>query len=145
MRKHAFITVLCFLTFYAAACSSGSASPGTSYFEQLEEENGYLIDAEELADRIKSKPDELKIIDIRQHEDYLEGFIPGAEHCWWYDMRDEIGTLPREKTIVVYCYTGQSSGQIVGVLRTAGFKALSLKGGWLNGWKPYKDAVAGGT
>jgi rhodanese-related sulfurtransferase len=29
----------------------------------------------------------------------------------------------------VYCYTGQTAGQVVGALRLLGFDAVSLKGG----------------
>ncbi|HBL36498.1 MAG TPA: hypothetical protein DDZ55_06780, partial [Firmicutes bacterium] len=42
--------------------------------------------------------------------------------------------LPRDKTIIVYCYTGQTGGQTTATLNLAGFKARSLNGGMNNGW-----------
>ena len=38
-------------------------------------------------------------------------------------------TLPTDKTIVVYCYTGQNSASIAAYLRLMGYDAKSLKFG----------------
>lgn len=37
--------------------------------------------------------------------------------------------LPRDKCIIVVCYSGQTAGQIVGSLALAGFNAFTLSGG----------------
>lgn len=47
--------------------------------------------------------------------------------------------LPKDKKIIVVCYTGQTAGQIVGVLKLLGYDACSLMGGMVNGW--LKDAM----
>jgi rhodanese-related sulfurtransferase len=38
-------------------------------------------------------------------------------------------TLPRDKTVVVYCYTGQNSARVAAYLRVIGYHAKSLKFG----------------
>jgi rhodanese-related sulfurtransferase len=37
--------------------------------------------------------------------------------------------LPKDKKIVVYCYTGQTAGQATAALRMMGYDAVSLNGG----------------
>ena len=44
-------------------------------------------------------------------------------------METEFSKLPTDKTIVVYCYSGQTAGQVVAGLRLSGFDAVSLRGG----------------
>jgi rhodanese-related sulfurtransferase len=44
-------------------------------------------------------------------------------------MQEGFSDLPKDKTIVVYCYTGQTAGQTVGILRLLGYDAVSLNGG----------------
>jgi len=37
--------------------------------------------------------------------------------------------LDPRKTLIVYCYTGQTAGQAVATLRMLGYDAVSLRGG----------------
>jgi rhodanese-related sulfurtransferase len=41
----------------------------------------------------------------------------------------DLKTLPTDKTIVVYCYTGQTSANLAAYLRLVGYDAKSLKFG----------------
>lgn len=60
---------------------------------------------------------------------YNMGHIPGAVQ---YTPRNDLKsttylkTLPTDKPIVVYCYTGQTSAQVVAFLRVLGYDAKSL-------------------
>ena len=71
------------------------------------------------------------IISLRAEADYLNGHIDGA-------MRISAGvlftvenqaTLPRDRQIVVYCYTGQGAGHVSAMLNINGYDAISLKFG----------------
>ena len=44
-------------------------------------------------------------------------------------MQEQFSTIPTDKPVVVYCYTGQTSSQTVATLRMLGFEAYSLAGG----------------
>ncbi len=64
---------------------------------------------------------------------YLDpGHIPGAMQ---YTPKEslkstkDLFTLPTDKTIVVYCYTGQTSAYVTAFLRVLGYKAKSLQYG----------------
>jgi rhodanese-related sulfurtransferase len=37
--------------------------------------------------------------------------------------------LPTDKTIIVYCYTGQTASQTTAILRLLGYDAYNLSGG----------------
>jgi len=69
-------------------------------------------------------------LSIRQEADYNEAHIPGAKNIpWGNDMVNSFDSLPKDKTIVVNCYTGQTAGQTVSVLRLLGYNAVSVNGG----------------
>jgi rhodanese-related sulfurtransferase len=68
------------------------------------------------------------IISVRSKEDYDKGHIPGAV---WMDYKTmftaaNLTTLPTDKQIVVYCYTGQTASQVVSALRMLGYDAYNL-------------------
>ena len=143
MGKKQVLIVLLFITtlFIVAGCTETGGKKGIeTYFSGLNSESNYLISPNSFVKMLEANSSEVYLLDIRKKEDYHKGHIPSAEHCWWFDVDKIIPELPKDKTIVIYCYSGQSAGQIVGVLRTAGYEAVSLTGGWNNGWKPYLEA-----
>ena len=79
-----------------------------------------MLDAEELG----------TIVSIRQPDAYAAGHIEGAVNIPWGEgMQEKFSTLPKDETFVVYCYSGQTAGQTVGILRLLGYDAVSLKSG----------------
>ena len=69
------------------------------------------------------------ILDIRKPEDYDEKHIDGAINVPWAEVGDYLDDFPKDEKIIVICYTGQTAGQTVAILRLLGFDACSLKGG----------------
>jgi len=99
---------------------------------------GYnLITAEALYDNLNDgvESNDPTIIDIRAAEDYEISHIPGAVHAdgQAFFTEETMSTLPEDGQVVIYCYTGQTAGQVVGALNTLGYDAHSLKFGIL-GW-----------
>lgn len=107
---------------------------GERYFANLSTENNNMMTAPELYDLVQTKSQEIYILDIRQNEDFQKGHIEGANNQFWFDVGRILEDLPKDKHIIVYCYSGQSAGQVVGVLNTIGFKASAMTGGWNGGW-----------
>ncbi len=61
--------------------------------------------------------------------DYAKGHLPGAiQYSPKADFKlaASLKTLPTNKTIVVYCYTGQTSSQAATVLKVLGYDAKTL-------------------
>jgi len=73
------------------------------------------------------------VLDVRQADAYAEGHISGAVNIPFGAGMD-FSDLPTDQQIIVTCYTGQTAGQTVAVLRMLGYDAVSLKGGMNNGW-----------
>lgn len=70
------------------------------------------------------------IVSIRQAEDFAKGHIEGAINIpWGENMQADFDQLPMDKKVLVYCYSGQTAGQTVGVLRMMGYDAASIKSG----------------
>ena len=73
---------------------------------------------------------DIYVLSIRQAEHYAAGHIPTAVNIpWGKGMQENFDILPMDKKIIVYCYTGQTAGQTVGILRLLGYDAYSLNGG----------------
>lgn len=69
------------------------------------------------------------IVNYWPQSEYDQGHIEGAiQYTPKNDLKLStfLKTLPTNKTIVVYCYTGQTSAQIVAFLRALGYDAKSL-------------------
>lgn len=103
-------------------------------FASVAKEGNKLIDSQTLYDTLQTNPKAFTLIDIRSAEDFQKGHIEFAKHSAWAEFGNVIPTLPTNGKIVVTCYSGQTAGQTVGILRAMGYDAYSLKGGMNNGW-----------
>jgi rhodanese-related sulfurtransferase len=102
------------------------------------------ISADALFDNLNDGDDsnDPYIISVRSKEHYDLGHIPGAV---WMDAKtlftaDNLATLPTDKQIVVYCYTGQTASQVASALNALGYDAYNLLFGF-GAWN--MDANAG--
>lgn len=93
-----------------------------------------IIQPADLQEALEANPDSFYVLDIRSAEDFAEGHIEGAVQVGWAEVGSVLGDLPTNRPIVVTCYTGQTAGQTVGVLRMLGFDAKSLASGMNLGW-----------
>lgn len=88
---------------------------------------------EELARRIDAGED-LVIIDVRQPEEEAEGVIPGARLIPLATLPGELGSLPRDREILVHCKAGGRSARAVKMMAEAGFaNAVNVSGG-IDAW-----------
>ena len=75
--------------------------------------------------------DEPFIVSIRQADVYGEGHITGAMLAsWGTDLAEKVAMLPTDQTVYVYCYSGQTAGQAVALMRMLGIDAISVKSGF---------------
>lgn len=89
----------------------------------------YKISEDDLKAKMDAQED-IYILSVRSAEHFEEGHIEGAHNIpWGPGMEQDFSTLPTDKKIAVYCYTGQTSGQTVAGLRLLGYDAVSLNGG----------------
>lgn len=105
------------------------------YFINLKKGCNNLIDCHQLKQKMV-KGEELFLLDIRRKADYDKGHIEGAFHAEWAEVWDFIqeGVFKKDEKVIVICYTGQTAGQVVSLLKVLGYDACSLMGGMVNGW-----------
>ena len=88
--------------------------------------SGWTISANDVWDA----PSNYFIINYWPETDYTNpGHIPGAYQFTpkpSLKTTEKLNLLPTDKTIVVYCYTGQTSAQVTAYLRMLGYDAKSL-------------------
>lgn len=89
------------------------------------------VPAEEFAQIIKA--DSVVLVDVRTAGEYDAGHIENARNI---DVLKDtfrsitIGTLPKDKTIAVYCRSGKRSLKAAAILAKEGYKVINLRGGW---------------
>lgn len=97
------------------------------------------VSATEFAQIIKS--DTVVVVDVRTSEEYHAGHIEGARNI---DVLKDIfkteatSSLPKNKTIAVYCRSGKRSLKAAAILAKAGYHVINLRGGWLE-WSGNKQ------
>jgi rhodanese-related sulfurtransferase len=71
------------------------------------------------------------VLCVRTADDYAKGHVPGAHNINWRLIGNatNLATLPTDKQIVVYCYTGHTGQVATTCLNAMGFNAVNMKFG----------------
>ncbi len=85
------------------------------------------IDWEEVSTK---NPEQSFLLDVRTAQEFSKGHIPGAVNIPVDELRDRLGELPRERSLVAYCQVGQRGYFATRILMQAGFSASNLGGGY---------------
>ena len=89
-----------------------------------------IIASSDAAAILAAGDDSVQFVDIRQADAFAEGHIEGAVNIpFMGGMQSSFSDLPADKKLIVNCYSGQTAGQTVGILRLLGYDAASLKHG----------------
>ena len=108
----------------------------------LSQKKPTVISAQELYDNLSAeKPGKVPfILDIRYFDSaldniYAKAHIPGAVNIYWRNIlkKENLEKLPKDKSVVVYCYNGHIAGQVCFFLNLLGYEAVALKWG-LTSW-----------
>jgi thiosulfate/3-mercaptopyruvate sulfurtransferase len=114
-----------------------------------------IIQPEELKVLIEKRSPDIRIIDVREKLQYLNGHIPGAVEIWRPDIEDKNHPIPgmmaprsqieellgnlgiNNKSIIVIYSDGPDNGRLWWVLAYYGFpiKQMKLLDGGIDGWK----------
>lgn len=103
------------------------------YFYELPSDS-YKIDLPAMKDALAQEADKYYLVDVRKAEDFAKGHIKGAVNIpYGPDIAknlDSIKDQSKGKTVVVYCYTGQTAGQVDSLLNIYGIPTKSLNFGF---------------
>ncbi|HQF56397.1 MAG TPA: rhodanese-like domain-containing protein [Fibrobacteria bacterium] len=85
-----------------------------------------------------SKKDSLfRLIDIRTPQEVATGRIGNATVIDFYapDFQANIGKLPRDAKILLYCRSSNRTGQALQLMKSMGFKDVQHIVGGINAWR----------
>jgi rhodanese-related sulfurtransferase len=89
-----------------------------------------IVSSAKAKEMIDGSEGDLVVLSIRQADAYAAGHIAGAVNIpWAAGMQEQFSTLPTDQKILTYCYSGQTAGQTVAILRLLGYDAVSIKSG----------------
>ena len=85
---------------------------------------------------IASPPSDLVILDVRTPEEFADGHVEGATMLDFYraDFADELAKLDRDVPYVLYCRSGNRSGQTLELMRELGFSSVQDVDGGIVSW-----------
>ena len=107
----------------------------TEYFDNLAKVAGTpyannIVTEANAKNLLDSGDSSVQFVSVRSAADFAKGHIAGAVNVpWGKGMERGFSVLPKNKKLVVYCYTGQTAGQTTAALRVLGYDAVSLRGG----------------
>jgi rhodanese-related sulfurtransferase len=70
-----------------------------------------------------------ELIDVRREYEFAEGHLPGARQIEMNDLTAQSESIPRDRTVVFYCRSGNRSGMAAAAFREAGYDAHNMAGG----------------
>jgi rhodanese-related sulfurtransferase len=75
------------------------------------------------------------VVSVRAPEDYALGHVEGAYNIPWKAIADpaNLATLPTDRPIMVYCYTGHTGQAAATALALLGYNVVNMKFGMM-GW-----------
>ncbi|NOZ26296.1 MAG: rhodanese-like domain-containing protein [Nitrospirae bacterium] len=100
----------------------------------------FQVNANQLYGWIKAKKNNFQVVDVRlKAKDFKGGHVPGAIHIPYNEILkpENLKKLPKDKILVLYCYTGQTQNLPVVALRALGYDARVLAFGYTSWAKGY--------
>lgn len=128
------LLLLLLLALLSATVLAGCSSPASAVVDPQTADLATLpknLDAQTV-DALRSRPDVL-VIDVREPWEYEAGHIPGVTLIPMNDISARLSELPRDKTIILTCRSGNRSAQVTDYLLAQGFtNARNMSGGILS-------------
>jgi rhodanese-related sulfurtransferase len=84
----------------------------------------------------ENPPDGLVVLDVRTPEEFAEGHLEGAVLADFYaaDFAEQLAALDTDVPYLVYCRSGNRSGQALGVMEQLGFTSVVDIDGGIVAW-----------
>jgi rhodanese-related sulfurtransferase len=75
------------------------------------------------------------VIDARDAGQFAKDHIPGAINLEWRQVLAKRASIPKDKSVLIYCNTGSLSAQAGFALRVAGYENVRILQGGYAEWK----------
>ncbi|HKV90741.1 MAG TPA: rhodanese-like domain-containing protein [Thermoplasmata archaeon] len=94
---------------------------------------------EEVAERIRSHPEEYVLLDVRELDEREIGSIEPSMHIPMNEVPNRLSEIPKDKKLIVYCHHGNRSMMVASYLHGAGYRDLSNLEGGIDAWSRQVD------
>lgn len=84
---------------------------------------------EELSEILQNNP---FLVDVRTPQEFAAGTVPGAINIPLDEVEKRVSEFQGKKEIVVFCRTGNRSGQAKRILEAKGIENITNGGSWQN-------------
>ena len=80
------------------------------------------------------------ILDVRTPEEYAKGHLVNAQLMNFYDntFSAQLKTLPKSKTVIIYCKSGRRSTETFAMMKKLGFNNVYNMRGGFDAWSKEK-------
>jgi rhodanese-related sulfurtransferase len=92
------------------------------------------LSVEETKRLLDEKPGEVLLIDVRELSEVETCRIAGAEHIPMRQIPEQLGSLPKDKHLLIHCHHGGRSMRVTQYLRANGYEAVSNVAGGIDAW-----------
>jgi adenylyltransferase/sulfurtransferase len=92
------------------------------------------ISVEETARLLRDESGRVQLIDVREPDEHARCRIGGALHIPMRDIPAALGSLPRDKRLLIHCHHGGRSLRVTQWLRAQGLAAVSNVAGGIDEW-----------
>jgi phage shock protein E len=75
------------------------------------------------------------MLDVRTPEEYAQGHIPGVVPIPLDQVPNRLAEIPKDKTVIVTCRSGNRSGQAAELLRQKGYTNIHNMLGGITAWE----------
>ena len=89
-----------------------------------------IIKGSEVKDLVAAAPDKYTIVDLRAAEDFDKAHVKGAINIPLAQLKDKLSAMSKDKTVVLYCYSGQTAAMTTAPLKAEGYKLISITTGF---------------
>mgnify|MGYP006255337053 FL=1 len=88
------------------------------------------------SDFVEIQDSDYTLIDVRTQDEFDLGHIDSAINLDFYSetFQNDILSLPKNETIVLYCRTNNRSSKTANILKENGFKEISVLEGGIHEW-----------
>jgi len=116
---------------YAPPYSSANDPINVAAFMALNDQTGFspMVSPSEFASKTSHYKEDF-LLDVRDPSEYASGHLPGSVNIPLNSLRERLGELPRDRSIVVYCQVGRRGHLAARILSQNGFRAVNIGGGY---------------
>lgn len=109
------------------------------FFSDMPDSYPLELSVDEAKLLLDQKPGDVLLIDVREPFEIELCRIAGSEHIPMRQIPEQVGSLPKNKHLLIHCHHGGRSLRVTQFLRANGYDAVSNVAGGIDAWSLVVD------